>query len=140
MGCATLHLILNSNIYLNTVSRPQRQKQLMLYFFLSLQNESSILSPLFLRSQVNEKCRDLRRPWSTSSLFGFKLSCSRWSYFESLSAACPVLPIPLSGNTESLIHCLSALLHPLTSPLRSVRSHKASPPCSFHLQMVAALL
>ena len=91
------------------------------------------------RSQANQKCRDLHRPWSASPLFGLKWSCNRWSYFKALAAACPVLPISLSGNTESLIYCLAALLQPSSPFLLSVRTHKASLPRSIHLQMAYLL-
>ena len=91
------------------------------------------------RAKANKKFRDLHRPWSASPLFGLKWSCNRWSYFKALAAACPVLPISLSGNTESLIYCLAALPQPSSPFLLSVRTHKASLPRSIHLQMAYLL-
>lgn len=120
--------------------RGHRHRQIVspVPFFYLLRMKSLFCLRSTRRSQANQKCRDLHRPWSASPLFGLKLSCNRWSYFKALAAACPVLPIALSGNTESLIYCLAALPHP-TPSLLSVRTHKASLPCSFHLQMAYQL-
>lgn len=84
--------------------------------------------------QANQKCSDLHRPWSGFLLFGLRLSCAL-SYFKVPTAACPVLPISLSGKTESLIYCPAALMHPISPFSLSIRNHKASLPCCLHLQM-----
>lgn len=64
------------------------------------------------RSEANQKCRHLHRPWSASPLFGLKQSRGHWSYFKLLDGACPVLPIAHAGSSQSLINCLAALVHP----------------------------
>ncbi len=145
MGCiATLHpdlVLKRSPKHEFKATDRDRTSQIVscVPFFYLLSMKSLFCLHSTRRSWANQKCRDLHRPWSASPLFGLKLSCNRWSYFKATAAAaCPVLPISLSGNTESLIYCLAALLHP-RCPLLSVRTHKASLPCSFHLQMAYQL-
>ena len=136
------HQITSSRLQTETEGARYSFSSLNFFFFfffylLSMKSLSCLRSSP--RSQANQKCRDLHRPWSASPLFGLKWSCNRWSYFKALAAACPVLPISLSGNTESLIYCLAALLQPSSPFLLSVRTHKASLPRSIHLQMAYLL-
>lgn len=84
----------------HTSSRLQKQTDKShVSFFHLLRIKSPFCLHFTLRSAANQKFRD---PWSDLwpawPLFWLKLSCKRQSYFKSPAAACPVLPIPLSGN------------------------------------------